>query len=83
MLPCLCSIAAFCGHIAQRSWDYVRISCRQPFDKKKQFGLEFLDLRGVKEEGNQQETDMSNMNLEDRSTKELTATIKRAVSSSG
>eukprot|EP00794_Sanderia_malayensis_P013955 gene13955-15411_t len=39
------NISNFHGHVAMQEWDRVRIKCRQPLAKDKQFGLGFVELR--------------------------------------
>lgn len=47
MSPCP---ADFLPQAAKESWDRLRVSCTQPFNKRLQFGLSFLRIRTMEEE---------------------------------
>ena len=36
--------ASFCQDVANERWDRVRVICSQPFNKERQFGLQFIDF---------------------------------------
>lgn len=43
MSLCL-SLDAFEKGVPQGEWDRLRVICRQPYNKDKQFGLQFIDI---------------------------------------
>jgi len=47
MSPCP---ADFLPQAAEESWDRLRVSCTQPFNKRLQFGLSFLRIGTMEEE---------------------------------
>lgn len=47
MSPCP---ADFLPQAAKESWDRLRVSCTQPFNKRLQFGLSFLRIRTMEDE---------------------------------
>lgn len=57
--------ADFLSESATESWDRLRITCSQPFNKRRQFGLSFLCLRTADEHS---ENDTSSQ--ENKSTKD-------------
>ncbi|XP_050948179.1 short transient receptor potential channel 2 [Labeo rohita] len=42
--------ADFLPQAAEESWDRLRVTCTQPFNKRSQFGLSFLRIRTVEDE---------------------------------
>lgn len=46
MSPCS---ADFLSQAAEESWDRLRVTCTQPFNKHSQFGLSFLRIRTVED----------------------------------
>ncbi len=47
MCPCP---ADFLLQAAEESWDRLRVTCTQPFNKRSQFGLSFLRIRTMEGE---------------------------------
>lgn len=47
MSPCP---ADFLPEAADESWDRLRVTCTQPFNKRSQFGLFFLRIRTTEDE---------------------------------
>ncbi len=77
--------ANFRGHIATQRWDRIRIKCRQPFAKDKQFGLGFVEFRAPDEK--KKEIDLqSSGNREyelSRGSNNLKNMVNKAIHSSG
>lgn len=63
MSPCP---ADFLPEAAEESWDRLRVTCTQPFNKRSQFGLSFLRIRtteGEAEDASAQHEDVAVENL--------------------
>ncbi len=46
---CPCPVD-FLPQAAEESWDRLRVTCTQPFNKRSQFGLSFLRIRTIEDE---------------------------------
>uniref|UniRef100_A0A3B1KG47 Xrcc1 N-terminal domain containing 1 n=1 Tax=Astyanax mexicanus TaxID=7994 RepID=A0A3B1KG47_ASTMX len=60
--------ADFLPQAAKESWDRLRITCSQPFNKHSQFGLSFLRLRTAEEQSDEVSADPEDTTAENQST---------------
>ncbi|XP_072517885.1 protein XNDC1N isoform X2 [Salminus brasiliensis] len=60
--------ADFLPQAAKESWDRLRLTCTQPFNKKSQFGLSFLRLRTAEEQTEEVSADQEHTTAENQIT---------------
>ncbi|XP_043076610.1 short transient receptor potential channel 2-like [Puntigrus tetrazona] len=73
--------ADFLLQAAEESWDRLRVTCTQPFDKRSQFGLSFLRVRTTEDEAEDSSVQHDDISAENLSTPEKMTSVMEWLSS--
>ncbi|XP_059381604.1 DNA repair protein XRCC1 isoform X2 [Carassius carassius] len=71
----------FLPQAAKESWDRLRVTCTQPFNKRSQFGLSFLRIRTMEDEAEDSSVQLEDIAGENLSTPEKMTSVMEWLSS--
>ncbi|KAK3524405.1 hypothetical protein QTP70_027996, partial [Hemibagrus guttatus] len=71
----------FLPQAAEESWDRLRVTCSQPFNKRNQFGLSFFRVRTADEHAEEPSANQENSTTQNQTTPEKMWSVREWISS--